>query len=217
MLKALLFDLDGTLANSDAVHFPTWIEVLRPYGIEVDREFYEERLGGRVNTDVVDDLLPDLSTEERHTLVEAEEQGSRRRTREIGPIPGLFDLLEEGRRRNLKIALVTNSVEEDADQILTPLGLEDAFDPVVYPSEVSDAKPSPAPYNEALKRMEIEPGEALAFEDSLTGVKAAVEAGIHTVGIIRSEDAGELKEAGVDLVIGDFLDRALYQFLDERS
>ena len=217
MLKALLFDLDGTLANTDAVHFPTWIEVLRPYDIEVDREFYEERLGGRVNTDVVDDLLPDLSDEERLTLVEAEEQGSRRRTAEIGPIPGLFELLDEGRRRDLRLALVTNSVEEDADQILVPLGLENTFDPVVYPSEVSDAKPSPAPYNEALKRMGIEPGEAVAFEDSLTGTKAAVAAGVHTVGIIRSEDAGELKEAGVELVIGDFLDRALYQFLNDKG
>ena len=217
MLKALLFDLDGTLANTDAVHFPTWIEVLRPYGIDVDREFYEERLGGRVNTEVVDDLLPNLSPEERWGLVEAEEQGSRRRTGEIGPIPGLLNLLEEGRQRNLRIALVTNSVEEDAEQILVPLGLVGAFDPMVYPSEVTDAKPSPAPYNEALERMEIEPGEALAFEDSLTGVKAAVEAGVCTVGIIRSQDARELKEAGVELVIGDFLDRALYKFLDDRS
>ncbi len=217
MLKALLFDLDGTLANSDSVHFPTWIEVLRPYGIEVTREFYEERLGGRVNTDVVDDLLPDLTAGERQSLVEAEEQGSRRRTREIGPIPGLLDLLEEGRRRDLRIALVTNSVEEDADQILTPLGLEDAFDPVVYPSEVSEAKPSPAPYDEALERMGIEPGEALAFEDSLTGAKAAVEAGVHTVGIVRSQDIGELKEAGVELVIGDFLDRALYRLIEDRG
>lgn len=217
MLKALLFDLDGTLANTDAVHFPTWMEVLRPHGIEVTREYYEERLSGRVNSDVVDDVLPDLSEKERRELIEAEEGKSRGRTKEVGALPGLGALIQEGRNRNLVVALVTNSIKEDAAQVLRPLGLEDAFDPVVFPSEVGDSKPSSLPYDEALERIGIGPTEAVAFEDSLTGVKAAVEAGIPTVAVARSEDPADLREAGVELVIGDFADKALYTFLDERS
>lgn len=217
MLKAILFDLDGTLANTDAVHFPTWMEVLRPYDIEVNREFYEERLSGRPNTEVIDDLLPDLSDEERSKLIEAEEEKSRHRTKEIGALPGLGALLEEGRKRDLVIALVTNSVEEDANQILYPLGLENAFDPVVFPSEVGDSKPSSLPYDEALERIGITPEEAVAFEDSVTGVGAAVAAGIPVVAVARSEDPKDLREAGVDLVVGDFTDEALYEFLDSRS
>ena len=216
MLKALLFDLDGTLCNTDAVHFPAWMEVLRPHGIEVTREFYDERLAGRVNADVVDDLLPDLSEEERRKLIDAEEERSRDRTAQIGPLPGLEDLLEDGRKRGLKLALVTNSVEADAEQILEPLDLEEAFDPVVYPSEVSATKPDPAPYLEILDRLEIEAGEALAFEDSSTGAEASRAAGIQTVGISAAHTPEELKEAGVDLVIGDFADRALYALLDDR-
>ncbi len=214
MLKALLFDLDGTLANTDAVHFPTWMEVLRPYGIEVTREFYDERLSGRVNSDVVDDVLPNLPEEERRRLIEDEEERSRERTAQIGPLPGLRNLLEEGRRRGLTLALVTNSVEADADQILEPLNLQEAFDPVVYPKEVSASKPEPAPYLEVLDRLEIEADEALAFEDSVTGAEASRAAGIQTVGISAAHTPEELKEAGVDLVIGDFADRALYELLD---
>ena len=48
MPKAPLFDLDGTLSNTDAVHFSNWIEVLRPYGVEATRELHEEKLSGRV-------------------------------------------------------------------------------------------------------------------------------------------------------------------------
>lgn len=217
MLKALLFDLDGTLANTDAAHFPTWIEVLRPHGIDVTRDMYEERLSGRPSAEAVDDVLPDLSSEDRQKLLDFEGERSRHRAEEIGVLPGLGMLLEDGRKRNLGIALVTNSVEEDAAQILSPLGLEDAFDPVVFPSEVEGSKPSPTPYQEALKRIGIEPDEAIAFEDSLTGVKAAVECGIPTVAVARSEDPKDLYEAGVSLVIGDFTDGALYEFLDERS
>lgn len=215
MLKALLFDLDGTLCNTDAVHFPAWMEVLRPHGIEVTREYYDERLAGRVNADVVDDVLPDLSQEERRKLIEDEEERSRDRTAQIGPLPGLRDFLEEGEKRGLAIALVTNSVEADADQILEPLDLQEAFDPVVYPSEVGESKPEPDPYLEVLDRLEIEAGEALAFEDSVTGAKASQAAGIPTVGISAAHTPEELKEAGVDLVIGDFADRALYEFLDD--
>ncbi|MGB3682128.1 MAG: HAD family phosphatase [Rubrobacteraceae bacterium] len=215
MLKALLFDLDGTLANTDAVHFPTWMEVLRPHGIEVTREYYDERLAGRVNSDVVDDVLPDLSEEERRELIEAEEEKSRARIKQIGPLPGLQDLLDEGRRRNLTLALVTNSVKADSEQILEPLDLKGAFDPIVYPSEVSESKPEPAPYLEVLDRLEIEAGETLAFEDSVTGTKASRAAGIRTVGVSSVHTPEELKEAGVALVIGDFADDALYKFLDD--
>lgn len=215
MLKALLFDLDGTLANTDAVHFPAWMEVLRPHGIEVTREFYDERLAGRVNADVVDDVLPDLSEEERRKLIEDEEERSRDRAAQIGPLPGLRSLLNEERRRGLTLALVTNSVQADADQILEPLEFGGAFDPVVYPSEVSASKPDPAPYLEILDRMGIEAGEALAFEDSVTGAEASRAAGIRTVGISSAHTPEELKEAGVELVIGDFEDRALYSLLEE--
>ncbi len=217
MLKALLFDLDGTLANTDAVHFPAWMEVLRPHGIEVTREFYDERLAGRVNADVVDDVLPDLSEEERRKLIEDEEERSRDRAAQIGPLPGLRSLLDEGRRRGLTLALVTNSVQADADQILEPLELGGAFDPVVYPSEVSASKPDPAPYLEILDRIGIEADEALAFEDSVTGAEASRAAGIQTVGISSAHTPEELKEAGVDLVIGDFADNALYKLLDDLS
>lgn len=217
MLKALLFDLDGTLANTDAVHFPTWIEVLRAHDIEVTREYYNERLAGRVNTDAIDDVLPDLSEEERRKLIEDEERRSRERAGQIGPLPGLKELLEEGRRRGLTLALVTNSVQEDAEQILEPLELQGAFDPVVYPGEVSESKPEPTPYLEVLRRLEIEADEALAFEDSITGVEASRKAGIQTVGISAAHTPEELKEAGVDLIIGDFGDRALYDLLDGRN
>jgi HAD superfamily hydrolase (TIGR01509 family) len=217
MLKALLFDLDGTLSNTDAVHFSTWIEVLRHHDIEVDREYYEEYLSGRNSSEAVDEILPGIASEDRRKLLTEEEERSRSRAEEVGALPGLAKLLQEARRRGLGVALVTNSIKQDATRILRPLGLEDAFDPVVFPEEVSDSKPSPLPYREALDRIGIEPEEALAFEDSLTGTKAAVEVGIPTVGIAREEDPANLREAGVTLVIGDFADQALYELLDERS
>jgi HAD superfamily hydrolase (TIGR01509 family) len=213
MPKALLFDLDGTLSNTDAVHFPNWIEVLRPYGVEVTRELYEERLSGRVDREAVEDILPDLSDEEANGLLETEELRARQRSSEIGPLPGLRGLIEAGRRRGLPLALVTNSTVEDAGEILQPLGLDGAFDPVVYPRDTSEDKPAAVPYELALEELGMSAGEVVAFEDSVTGARSAVEAGIPTVGITSGHSPEDLVEAGVSIVIGDFMDPALYEFL----
>jgi len=59
--KALLFDLDGTLAETDSLHLPTWVDALEPYGVEVDEEFYRENVSGRDTSEIVRDLLPELS------------------------------------------------------------------------------------------------------------------------------------------------------------
>ena len=214
MPKALLFDLDGTLSNTDAVHFPTWMEVLRPYGIEVTRELYEERLSSQVDEDAVKDLLPDLSTEDTQNLLKTEELRARERSSEIGPLPGLRGLLGEARRRGLSLDLVTNSTEEDAGEVLQPLGLDGAFDPIVYPTDTGENKPAAVPYEEALERLGVSPEEVVVFEDSVTGARSAVEAGITTVGIASTHTPEELLEAGVELVVGDFADPAVYELLD---
>ena len=213
MPKALLFDLDGTLSNTDAVHFPNWIEVLRPYGVEVTRELYEEHLSGRVDREGVGRVLPDLSDEEVEVLLETEELRARQRASEIGPLPGLRGLIEAARRRGLPLALVTNSTVEDAGEILQPLGLHGAFDPVVHPQDTEEDKPAALPYERALEELGLPADEVVAFEDSPTGVRSAVEAGIPVVGITTGHTPEDLLEAGVEIVVGDYMDPALYGFL----
>ena len=83
MYRALLFDLDGTLAETDSLHLPTWVEALRPYGIEVDESFYRERISGRSNSKIVEDLLPDLSAEEGQKLADTKEASFRERAHEL--------------------------------------------------------------------------------------------------------------------------------------
>ena len=217
MYLALLFDLDGTLAETDSLHLPTWVDVLMPHGIEVDEVFYKENISGRSNGEIVRELLPDLSSEEGRELADAKEASFRERAGELEPLPGLLEFLEMARGRDLKTALVTNAPEENVEAILLALELGEFFDEVVLSDEVGAVKPDPAPYMAALDRLGLSPEEAVAFEDSTSGISSAVGAGIPTIGIASTQDPEKLRLAGAFMVVKDFTDPKLRGFLEPPS
>ena len=214
MYRALLFDLDGTLAETDSLHLPTWVDVLRPYGIEIDEEFYRERISGRSNSKIVEDLLPDLSAEEGRDLADAKEASFRERADALEPLPGLLNFMREVKDRGLSLALVTNAPEENAQTMLLALELREFFDEVVLSDEVGPVKPDPAPYRAALDRLGVAPEEALAFEDSTSGIASSVGVGIPTVGIASTQAPETLEDAGAFIVAADFADPELRRLLD---
>ena len=216
MFKALLFDLDGTLSETDSVHHPTWADLLRPHGYDVDRAFYQEKISGRLNPDIVADLLPDLSEEEGRAMIEAKEADFRERAATLEPLPGLVGFIERARALGLRVALVTNAPRENVLAVLDALGLDEAFETVVLADEVGIGKPDPAPYLAALDALSVGAGEALAFEDSPSGIASSVGAGIPTVGVASTHDPGKLGRLGVALVIRDFADPGLEEFIGDR-
>jgi HAD superfamily hydrolase (TIGR01509 family) len=214
LYRALLFDLDGTLAETDSLHLPTWVNVLRPYGIEIDEEFYRERISGRSNSKIVEDLLPDLSAKEGRDLADAKEASFRERADELEPLPGLLDFMREAKDRGLSLALVTNAPEENVEAMLLALELREFFDEVVLSDEVGPVKPDPAPYRAALNRLGVAPEEALAFEDSTSGIASSVGVGIPTVGIASTQAPETLEDAGAFMVAADFADPELRRLVD---
>jgi len=209
LYRALLFDLDGTLADTDSLHLPTWVDVLEPYGVRVDEEFYRESLSGRNTSEIVRDLLPELSDEENRSVGDAKEARFRERATELEPLPSLVDFVEHGRERGMRVALVTNAPEENVEALMLALGLRNLFDTVVLADEVEAVKPDPAPYTAALKKLGVPAEEALAFEDSISGISSSVAAGIPTVGIASSQKPETLLAAGAFVTAEDFTDPQL--------
>jgi beta-phosphoglucomutase len=214
MLKAILFDLDGTLVNTDPLHYKTWQEVLQDYEIEIDRTFYKAHISGRLNPVIVQDLLPQLSLEAGDQLADDKEA----RFREIGlsltPLAGLLDLLEWIDCQGLKKAVVTNAPRENVKFLLEVLKLVDRFDAVVLAEEATAGKPDPAPYQLVLNQLAISPKEAIAFEDSGSGIQAAVGAGIYTIGVASTHEPDDLLKAGAAMVIPDFQEHQLWLLLE---
>ena len=217
MYRALLFDLDGTLAETDSLHLPTWVDALEPHGVEVDEKFYRDSISGRSTGEVVRALLPDLTDEEGKSIGEAKEASFRERASGLEPLPGLVEFVERGRERGMQIALVTNAPEENVEAILLALKLRDFFDTVVLADEVEAVKPDPAPYTAALKKTGVPAEKALAFEDSVSGISSSVAAGIPTVGIASSQDPEKLLGAGAFTTAEDFTDPQLLALIDAQE
>ena len=209
LYKALLFDLDGTLAETDSLHLPTWVDVLAPYGVEVDEEFYKQSISGLSTGEVVRALLPDLDDEEGRSIGDTKEASCRERASELEPLPGLVDFVEQGRERGMRVALVTNAPEQNVEAILLALELRDFFDTVVLADEVEAVKPDPAPYEVALRKIGVAAEEAIAFEDSVSGISSSVAAGVPTVGITSSQNPRRLLDAGAFMTAKDFTDKQL--------
>lgn len=204
MIQALLFDLDGTLVNSDPLHYQTWQESLLDYGIEINEAFYKQRFSRRLNLEIVSELLPKLSSETAQLFIEQRESLYRSRATQLQLLPGLSNLLTWASDRKLKLALVTNAPRKSAEFLLELLSLVDTFAQVVLAEDVTLGKPDPTPYQIALKNLRIPPAAAIAFEDSPSGIRSAVGAGILTVGIASTHEPNELYQNGAALVVPDF-------------
>jgi HAD superfamily hydrolase (TIGR01509 family) len=212
MLKALLFDLDGTLANTDPIHRVIWQEVLKPHGYEVDEAFYQQRISGRLNEDIVRDLLPQLYPDQEPQFSANKEARFRELAgQQLHPVAGLMPLLQWGQQQRLAMAVVTNAPRANAEFMLQTLGLADTFRPVILAGELPQGKPHPLPYQEALRQLGLQPEEAVVFEDSASGIRSAVGAGITTIGMATTHAPETLYQVGAALVVPDFTDERLRQ------
>ncbi|NEQ36260.1 MAG: HAD family phosphatase [Okeania sp. SIO3I5] len=214
MLKAILFDLDGTLANTDPLHYQTWKEILNNHGVVIDHTSYKQYISGRTNPAIIQDLLPQLSATEAEELANYKEVKFREIALNLKPLTGLLEFIEWVENQKLQKAVVTNAPPENAKFMLEVLQLQDTFPLVILGGEMTVGKPDPAPYKLGLEKLEVSPLEAIAFEDSRSGIKSAVGAGIYTIGVASTHEPESLLEVGASIVINDFSDAKLRQLLD---
>ena len=215
MLEAILFDLDGTLADTDSIHFAVWQDILIIFDLDIDRAFYRQRISGRTNSKIIQDIIPQLSLEDAWKLATEKEENYRRMAKSLLPTPGLDRLITLTEKRSLKKAVVTNAPEENVIYMLKILSLTTTFPVLSMAKDAPPGKPDPAPYSLALSQLQVKADKAIAFEDSTAGIRSAVGAGIYTIGVTSSYSATELLDAGASMAIADFNDRQLWKLLNQ--
>jgi HAD superfamily hydrolase (TIGR01509 family) len=213
---ALLFDLDGTLVDTDAKHFAAFQRIFAPFGVALDEASYNARIHGVANELIGKAFLSHLTFEQRRAALEDKEAAFRADLGDIEPIPGAVELLDLADRLGLKRAVVTNGPRANADALLAALGLAARLAIVVVGAELERAKPDPLPYLRGLELTGAAASRSVAFEDSPTGVRSAAAAGLAVVGLTTSIDAAVLIEAGALFAAADFTDPRIAALIERR-
>lgn len=181
--KAVLWDMDGTLIDSE----PHWLKSERQLAERLGGSWSEEdglEMVGLSLTESTKLFAEKLGVDVPHDelLTELTDSVSKSLEQEIIWRPGARKLLQTLRRRGVKTALVTMSLRHMALQVVDAIPFK-AFDIIVAGDDVVYGKPHPEPYLKAASLLGVEPGECVAFEDSISGLLSAESAGTKAVGI----------------------------------
>lgn len=217
----MLFDIDGTLADSDPLHFAAFQEILVEAGFDgghpIDEAFFRASISGRHNPEIAADLFPEW-TEERRVAFYTDKEARFRRLAgtKLRRTEGLTEWIEWLQGRGVRMAAVTNAPRANTELMLGALGLARAFEAVVLGEDCARAKPHPDPYLEAMRLLGLRPGECLVVEDSPAGLRSAVAAGVPAVGITTGQQPSVLAEAGACVLVDNFFDLLAIAKEDDR-
>ncbi len=197
MIKAVLFDMDGVLVDSEEFIRKAAILMFEELGLEPKPEDFFEFIGAGE-----DRFLGGVA--EKYNFPFNLPEG-KKRTYEIylelikgnlSPLPGVFSFMEECKKRGLKTALATSADKTKMDANLVEMGItQDSFDAVVNGLDIKHKKPSPDIYILAAKLIGLKPEECLVVEDAVNGVEAAKSAGAKCLGLTTSFSEKQLFEA----------------------
>jgi HAD superfamily hydrolase (TIGR01509 family) len=214
--KALLFDIDGTLADTDALHLQAFNQVFGPRGHIFDHARFSRELQGFSNASIGERFLAD-EPPKRQAAIMAEKEAAFRKlvSGQIQPLPGLMALLARADSADIQMVAVTNAPRLNAEMLLAGLGIVHRFKALVIGDELAHGKPHPMPYLEGLRAVGAAPERSLAFEDSRSGVQSAAAAGIATIGIRTSLGHDDMVAAGAFTSAKNFDDSELIRLVDE--
>lgn len=205
-IKAIIFDMDGVIVDSEHIHKAAELEACRHFGIDAPIEEWE-KFKGRTLKYIADYLIKKYASRKIKP-----HQFAKKKTdlylemapKKIAEIPGAVDFIKKAKKKNFCLCLATSSLDVIRKLVFKKYNLHPYFSFVTTADEVAHGKPHPEPYLKTVAKSGFLPAECAVIEDSDNGIISAKSAGCHAIGITTSFGAEKLAEVGADLVVGGF-------------
>ena len=205
MLRAVIFDFDGVIADSEMMHFKAFNEALEPYHLKISRQQYFKEYLGLTDRDLISTLAKEgilnADQEQIDSLAAEKERIFEELARTAPIIDGVSEFLNLLEQNSIDIAICSGALLAEIELMLDKSSLRRYFQVIVSAEHVAKGKPAPDGFLLSLEKLNtgknspVKANECAAIEDSRWGLEAARAAGMHTVAVTNSYSADELKPA----------------------
>lgn len=213
MIRALVFDFDGLILETEGPSLESWIEIYREHGFEVPLEQWHDNIGSDRRFEPVDHLAALVGEGlDRAAAQRRRDQRKNELIDALDVMAGVRDYIADARRMGLKLAIATSSSREWVTGHLDRLRIRAFWDAVLTRDDVARTKPAPDLYIAAVKALDVHPSQAVALEDSPNGIAAAKDAGLRCVAVPNALTRG-LDVSRADVCLSSLADMPLDRLL----
>jgi len=219
MIKGIVFDMDGVLADNHLEQRAAWKKVVEEAGLGPLTPEQFNQYAGRRNEEILAGLSEGkLSKEEIDKFSDEKEAYYRKlATNSLSPVKGLIEFLNYLKEKNYRLAIATSAPPENVELVLNKFRISDIFAAIFDAKDVVHSKPHPEIYQRACQALGYEAWECFVFEDSRSGIKSAKAAGCRVGTPLTGLSKEEAEEEEPHIIFEDFTDRRLYQMFDDQN
>jgi beta-phosphoglucomutase family hydrolase len=193
-LEAIIFDMDGVICHTNPFHSLAWKAFLERYGVQATEEEFQDHMYGKSNSYILQHFLKRSVTGPEFDRLEQEKEGLFREiyAPHVAAIAGFEPFLASLKAAGLPTGVATSAPQANLDLIVDTLGIRGSMESLMASEHVIKHKPDPEVYLTSANNLGVNPSNCIVFEDSHSGIRAGLAAGMKVVGVLSTYTKAQL-------------------------
>ena len=194
MINTILFDMDGVICHTNPYHSKAFQVFFKKRNMNPTEAEFEKHMYGKSNSYIFSHFFGRKIEGEELTTFEDEKEGLFREiyAEHVSPIEGFLPFVDLLAKKKYKLGVATSAPRANLNLIMDTLNIRDYFNSLLASEDVTSHKPDPQVYLKSARNLNAQPAECLVFEDSFSGITAAINANMGVVGVLSSHSREEL-------------------------
>jgi beta-phosphoglucomutase len=211
---AVIFDMDGVICHTNPYHSLAFRDFFSSHNLNPTDEEFAQHMYGKSNSYIFSHFLQRTVEGDELLKMEQEKEGLFRKlyAAHVEPIAGFMEFITDLKQHDVKLGVATSAPYANLELILAHVPIQEMMGSIMASENVKVHKPDPEVYLKSADNLKVSPGQCLVFEDSFSGVSAALNAGMRVVGVLSSHTKDELPPC--NLYIDDYTDLSYQKIIE---